>query len=129
MLITGLFAGILGLIYLVLSVRVVQARRSVRVSLGDGGHETLSRRVRVHGNFIEYVPLALLMMVMLEAQGAHEILLYAMGGALVIGRIGHAVGLTRGIMWLRVGGMMLTFAVIGVASVMSIAQFFVPSNF
>ncbi|MGZ9080482.1 MAG: MAPEG family protein, partial [Burkholderiales bacterium] len=60
MIVTPLYAALLGLWLLVLSLRVVQQRRAARVSLGDGGNTALQRAIRAQGNFVEYVPLALL---------------------------------------------------------------------
>ena len=57
--ITALFAGILAPLYILLALRVSAARRSGKVALGDGGDKNLSRRIRVHANFAEYAPFAL----------------------------------------------------------------------
>lgn len=123
MVITGLYAGLLGLFYVVLSARVIRGRFQNRVSLGDGGVDALALRIRAHGNFIEYVPLALILMAVLDAQAASPILLHGLGIALVAGRAAHAVGLIKSIFALRVGGTVLTLAVLVASSVAAIATF------
>lgn len=64
------YAAVLGLIFIFLSARVVVARRQFRVRLGSGGHEILERRIRVQGNFAEYVPLTIILLTFLELDGA-----------------------------------------------------------
>ena len=53
--VTGLYAGMLGIVFFVLSMRVINNRVRARVNLLDGGDEALTRAMRVHGNFAEYV--------------------------------------------------------------------------
>lgn len=92
--ITALYAAILGLLAMVLAMRVVLGRRSRRVGLGDGGDAELARRIRVHGNYIENVPLALLLMLLLELTNVAGTWLHVFGIVLVIGRVLHAWGLS-----------------------------------
>lgn len=55
--ITSLYASLLALIYLFLSVRVVLSRTTHNVSLGTPEKVTeLTKKIRVHGNFSEYIP-------------------------------------------------------------------------
>lgn len=123
MTITGLYAGILALIFMVLSVRVVMGRYKYKTSLGDGGHDELGLRVRVHGNFIEYVPLALILMAILDYQQVSVTLLHVLGIALIVGRVLHAIALTNNIFPLRAIGMVLTFTVIGISAVLTIMNY------
>jgi hypothetical protein len=64
----------------------------LRVSIGDGGNEQLLRAMRVQANFAEYVPLALLLIVMLELAGGPAWLVHALGASLAGGRLFHAYG-------------------------------------
>ncbi len=94
--ITLLYAGLSGLLLLALSFQVVGLRRKHRVGLGTGQHPDLERIMRVHGNFCEYVPLALLLLLVLELSGAlSPWLLHGLGIILIVGRVLHAVGLSR----------------------------------
>ena len=60
------YAAVLAFIYIALSVRVVQARRSAKVAIGTRGDPLLERKMRVHANFAEYVPFALLLATFVE---------------------------------------------------------------
>lgn len=112
MTITPIYAGLLGLVFLVLSIRVIRVRRGHKISLGDGGNAILLRRQRAHGNFAEYSPLVLILMGMAEVQEASFWLLHATGLCLLCGRLSHAHALSgesRPFRF-RVAGMLLTFA-------------------
>jgi uncharacterized protein len=113
--ITTLFAGLLGLLFIALSVRVIGARRGARVAIGDGGDKTLARRARVHGNFAEYAPMALLLMGFAEIGGAAKMQIWMAGLLLLVGRIVHAYGVSqeKEVLAFRVAGMAMTFAAIG----------------
>ena len=90
--ITMHYAGALALVFLVLSVRVVQGRTGKgRPSLGDGGDKDMLRRIRGHANFAEYVPLILVMMALLESRGVSALALHGLGGSLLAARIAHGV--------------------------------------
>lgn len=93
--ITSLYAGILALFYAFLSLRIPKLRMKHKVGLGDGNIPELQRAVRVHANFAEYIPFALLMLLLLEAQGYSAWFLHIMGLMLVVGRGLHAYGLTQ----------------------------------
>jgi uncharacterized membrane protein YecN with MAPEG domain len=93
--ITGLYAAICALLGLLLSFRVSLRRRAARVGLGHGGDEELTRRVRAQGNFFEYVPLALLLLLLLELDGARAWLLHLFGIVLVLARVLHAWGVSH----------------------------------
>ena len=65
--ITGIYAGLCGVLLLVLSYRVIQRRLAAKVGLGAGGDAELEQRMRVQANFIEYVPLTLITLVVIAA--------------------------------------------------------------
>lgn len=93
-----------------LSGWVTLRRVAVKASVGDAGDGVLRNRIRAQGNFIEYVPLALLCLALVEGNGAAAATLWALGGALVAGRILHAAGMFGDSIRLRVAGMVLTYA-------------------
>ncbi len=114
---TALYAGLAGLYFVWLSTRVIKARRVHRVALGTT-HRLVERAARAHGNFAEYVPLALLLMALAEANGLPGWALHALGVALLAGRALHAHGIAQEpevFRW-RVLGTSLTFTVIGALS-------------
>lgn len=108
--ITALYAGILGVIFVPLSMRVGMYRLKKKISLLDGGDKELTRRMRAQGNFAEYVPIALFLLALTELNGAPAWAVYALGGSLVVGRLLHMftiIGSEIGPG--RPAGMMLTF--------------------
>jgi uncharacterized protein len=93
--ITPLYAGLLGILYIVLGSLVVSHRRRARVGLGIGGDTALERAVRVHGNFAEYTPLFLVLLLAAELGGASPALLHPVGATYFLARIFHAFGLSQ----------------------------------
>ncbi len=91
--VTGLYAFLLGLVFVVLFAHVGMTRTNAGVSLGDGGKPELIEAIRRHTNFIENVPLALVLMAIVEANGAPKWWLHVLGIALLAGRIAHPFGL------------------------------------
>lgn len=124
MAITAIYASVLALIFVALSVRVIGARRAARVALGDGGDAQLLRRQRVHANFAEYVPLALILMLLAEQQGAAAWIVHGIGVLLLAGRLFHAVGVSqsRERIWQRVTGMSLTFGAIVTGAIVNLVR-------
>ena len=92
--VTLLFAALHVLLMLALAVPIARHRHAHKVGLGDGGDKLLARRIRVHGNFTEYVPLALLVLALLEACGLAAAAVWGFGGMLLLGRLLHAAGLS-----------------------------------
>ena len=93
--ITLLFAALHVLLMLALAVPIARYRHAHKIGLGDGGDKLLARKIRAHGNFVEYVPLALLMLALLELCGLPAPWAWAFGGAILLGRLLHAAGLSR----------------------------------
>jgi len=121
--ITALYAGVLAFVFVVLSFRTIGARRAAKVEIGDGSDRELLRRMRVHANFAEYVPIALILMALAETTKAHPLLLHGIGIALLAGRIVHAYALSQSphILPLRVAGMVATLTAIMAAAAACIA--------
>lgn len=123
--ITPLYAGLLGLWYLVLSFRVIGFRHSGKVSLGDGGQPGLTRAIRSHANFAEYVPLVLVLIGFLETGGTYAAwVLHLLGALLLTGRVLHGIALSFTEQWMpgRALGIMLTFASLLIASVLCVLR-------
>lgn len=112
--ITPLYAALLALIFVALSIRTIRLRRRYRVGVGDGNHAELQRAARVHANFAEYVPLALLLIYFAETGGGSLLLIHSLAIALLCGRLLHAWGVSqvRENYRYRTVGMALTFSVI-----------------
>lgn len=121
--VTLFYAGLSGLLLLALSFQVVALRRRHRVGLGTGDEPALERAVRVHANFCEYAPLALLLLLVLELSASlPPLVLHALGLMLIAGRILHAVGLSRsaGTSSGRFVGTLLTWVMILVAALLAV---------
>lgn len=116
--ITAFYAALFGLLLISLSARIPIWRRRLRVGIGTGGEEALARLIRVHGNFTEYVPTALLLLLLNEMNGSSNLLLHSAGIALLAGRILHAFGLaaSSGLSFGRFWGTAVTWLVILVLS-------------
>lgn len=121
--ITALYAGLLAPIFIVLAIRVIGQRRSARVALGHGSDDTLLRRMRVHANFAEYVPLALILLGLAESLKTAPIALHAVGIVLLSGRAIHAYGVSQSPenLNLRVIGTACTFTVLIAGSLLCLA--------
>ena len=109
----------LTLIFLWLSFRVIRHRRAGRIPLGSGGDARLERAIRAHPNFAEFVPFAVLLLILAEWGGAWSWLLHALGALLVTARLSHGMGMVQDPedYRFRVFGMMGTFSVMGIAAV------------
>ncbi|MBA4351270.1 MAG: hypothetical protein C0427_08485 [Rhodobacter sp.] len=120
--ITGSYAAALTALYLLLSLRVIAVRRSQRINLGDGNDPDMLRRMRAHGNFAEYVPLGLLLLLIAEQQGTAALWLHLTGLLLLAGRLAHGLNFTYALksMLLRTGGMALTFASLIIGAILAL---------
>jgi uncharacterized membrane protein YecN with MAPEG domain len=116
--ITPVYAALLALFYLPLSIRVIKLRLSEKVSIGDGGNSDLARAARVHANFAEYAPLALLLIAFNEALGTPALAVHALGLMLLVGRVSHFLGIrtVEAPMHYRKLGMRLTFGTLALGA-------------
>lgn len=120
--VTPFYAGLLGLLLIVLAYNVSRYRVGLKISFGDAGHPALQRAIRAHANLTENAPLALMLLLAVEVQGFSATVIHALGIVLVLGRVLHAVGLSRneGASAARATGILLTWLMILVASVLAI---------
>jgi uncharacterized membrane protein YecN with MAPEG domain len=118
--ITSIYASLSALLIVRLSVAVIKLRRKNRVSVGDGGNEELQLAIRTHSNAVEYIPIALLLLLTLELNGAPQILIHILGVTLLTGRILHAMGLSAKDLKKRVLGMRITIYLIICLAVLNI---------
>ena len=88
-----------------LGARIAAYRRDFKVSVGDGGHEPLLRRMRAQANFIEHAPFVLILVGGLELSGANRIVLGLLALTFVLARVAHGVGMDGGALhrWRRDG--------------------------
>lgn len=106
--VTSLLAGVFALLMVPLSLQVSLRRAKLGVSAGDANDETLRRRIRAHGNFIEYVPMALIAVGLIEFGGAAKPLVVGLAVAFFLSRALHGIGmLYTSTPTLRAGGMLI----------------------
>ena len=123
---TAIYAAVLGLLFVLLSIRVAYARWQTSSYLGEDDKH-LARLVRAHANFAENVPFAVILIGLSEMLGASPIALHLFGVSLLIGRISHAYGIScdNEPIWIRVTGYTLTASVIAVSSLTILCLAFV----
>ena len=119
MTILPVYAALLALLFVLLSIRTIRTRHSRKVALGHGDDPAMLRAMRVHANFAEYVPLALLLIYFVETSNQPPWFIHLLGSVLLLGRLCHAFGMSRTQenFRYRVVGMGLTFTVILVSTV------------
>ncbi|MEE4011084.1 MAPEG family protein [Roseibium sp. FZY0029] len=123
--VTALFVAVFALLQVPMTVAVGPRRAKSGIQFMDGGDETLLKRMRAHGNFTETAPMSLLAMGAAELAGAPGVLLWSVGGALLVGRILHYGTLvTSGFGIGRAIGMILTLAPLLIFPGFVLAQLF-----
>jgi uncharacterized membrane protein YecN with MAPEG domain len=125
--ITALYASLLTLVFLTLSFNVIRLRKKLKVGVGDGDERMLIKAIRMHGNFSEYIPLALILLAGYELSGANTLWLHVLGATLLIGRILHAIGIRKsiGTSMPRFIGMISTFMVLLILAIENIRVFLI----
>src|SRR5262245_13144604 len=126
--ITALYLAILALIYAVLALRVAGLRRANLALFGDAENAKLRTAIRVHANFIEYVPIITLLVALLEMSGMAASRVHLLMGGLLLARLLHPMGMSaRPGTWQfnagRVGGILLTIAVLIGAAISALVRF------
>lgn len=109
--ISAFYASLLAIFYVYLSALVINERRKAGVGIGSGNHPALERMIRVHANFIEYVPLSLFLLLCLENLASAGWIVHLSGVLLFLSRLAHAAGLRHnaGVSWQRFVGTLGTF--------------------
>ncbi|GKR03931.1 MULTISPECIES: MAPEG family protein [Aeromonas] len=122
--ITLIYAGLLGLLFLLLSFWVVKRRAQFRVMIGEGEAPEMLAAIRAHGNFAEYVPLTLLLMALCELVEVGSLWLHLGGVLLLVGRILHAIGIQipRAPNMPRLFGTLFFWLSLGMFSVLALVQ-------
>lgn len=111
---TSLYAAVLSLVFVALSIRAIRTRRRQKIAIGDAGDATMLRAMRVHANFAEYVPLSLVLIYLVEEVSGSAALVHGLGLVLIVGRLSHAYGVSQPdeAFGYRVTGMALTLTTI-----------------
>lgn len=119
---TAVASSLFSVYYIKLSFDVINLRIANKVSLGSGGHDSLDRAIRAHGNFVEYAPLMLLQLGFMELNGAPTKVVAGFAAVMLLGRILHAHGITHPSSNgpSRARGMKITFASMVAAAVANV---------
>ena len=119
-LVSSLYAAVFGLLAAWLTARVILGRVRTGIQAGDGGDASLAQAIRAHANFAEQVPLALLLIVLVETTSAATLFVHGFGIALLAGRAINAWGLSHslGPTTPRQAGAGLTILVVAAASLL-----------
>lgn len=129
---TALYAAILGLMLIALSINVIKGRRKFGAALGDADNVDMKRRIRAHGNLAEYAPIFLILLGYAEYGGLPGWAVHACGVFFLAGRVMHAYSvlkaeqyvdhqLTANPVW-RIRGMFCTFNMIGFLTIVIFIQ-------
>ncbi len=93
--VTALYGALNALLNVLLAGLVSRLRGRHKVSLGPGEHPAMLVAIRTHANNAEFVPLAIVLLLLAELCGANRVALHVLGGMLLVARIAHAVGMPR----------------------------------
>lgn len=91
--VSALYAVLGALLLLKFSFDVVRLRMQYRVHYGDGGFSELQSAIRIHGNAVEYIPIAIVLLLFMEMNGALTWMVHVCGLLLIVGRVMHYYGL------------------------------------
>ena len=91
--ITLVIAAAAALLNIWLAMRVGRVRTAEKISVGDGGNELLTRRMRAQANFVEYTPFVLILLALVELSRGSNMWLWIVAILFVLGRILHAFGM------------------------------------
>lgn len=115
--VTLIAAAAAALINFWLGWRIAQYREDFKVSVGDGGHEPLLRRMRAQANFIENAPIFLILLGGLELSGGNKIALAVIAALFMLARISHGVGMDAAELrrWRMIGMIGTSLPLLGLA--------------
>lgn len=125
--VTLFYASLLGIFYIYLTLLILQQRNKQKIGLGDGGDKKFNQLIRAHANFAEYVPLALILLLMAELNRLQIWGIHFSAICLLFGRLLHAYGLRLhdGASWQRVAGTILSLTSILSAAILNLMSFYI----
>ncbi len=93
--ITLMYASLFAIFALVLSFGAgsTRGKTGVPILFGDPPNMELAEKVRGHQNFLEYVPMFLIVFAAIEMNGGSSMFLFVVGDLLLVARIAHAIGI------------------------------------
>ena len=121
--ITGIYAALAALLIVILALKVIGLRRQYKVALGDGGNQDLLAAIRAHANAVEYLPIGLLLLLLLELSQGPAWLIHLLGSLFIIGRLIHANGVSKAIIPRRIIGMQITIWLLIMMAILNLLAF------
>ncbi len=126
--ITSFYTALSAIILIFLSIKIIQNRKASKIPLGAEGDDFLQRKIRAHGNFIEYTPIFLIMLLLVEMAGLNKYFVHFFGIIFIVGRISHSYGIriaevkNRNFLF-RQAGMFCTFFCLSSLALILLFQF------
>ena len=108
-------AGACALINLWLAIRIGKVRTSEKISIGDGGSERLTARMRAQANFIEYTPIVLILLALVEMATGTNMILWIVMALFVLSRVAHGIGMDGWRPGRGIGTMVTMLVMVGLA--------------
>ena len=93
--ITLTMAGASALINFWLALRCARVRMATGVMLGDGGDPRVIAKMRAQANFLEYTPIVLILLALIEFAAGTHTWLWLAGIVYLLARLAHVFGLER----------------------------------
>jgi uncharacterized membrane protein YecN with MAPEG domain len=121
--ITGMYAALAALMIVALARKVISLRRQHKVALCDGGQQDLLAAIRALANAVEYLPIGLLLLLLLELSQGPAWLIHLLGSLFIIGRLIHANGVSKAIITRRIIGMQFTIWLLIIMAVLNLLAF------
>ena len=118
---TFVFAGLFGFLYIYLTINTIKLRRKLGIPYGTSDSEELARASGAHSNFAQYTPFVLLLSFFCEAIGTNKDVIFGLLLTFFIGRILHFYSVTKNevknkTVKFRVIGMVITITTISILS-------------
>lgn len=129
---TSIYAAVIGLMLIGLSIYIIKSRRTFGAALGDADNIEMTRRIRAQANLTEYAPIFLILLGFAEHNGLPLWAIHLLGIIFLAGRMMHAYSLIRAErydqyrltinpVW-RIRGMICTFNCIGLLALIVLIQ-------
>lgn len=124
--ISSLYAALLALVFIFLTIKVIKIRRREKVAVGDNGNLALQKAIAAQANFCQSTPIFLILLTLAEISGLNNFILHFCAIIFLCGRIIHAYGIsqTKENFHFRVTGMVATFSSIIILSLTNLISYF-----
>lgn len=124
--ISSLYASFLGLVFIVLTIKVIKIRKLNQIAIGDNGNLALQKAISAQANFCQSTPIFLILLILAEASQSHIFILHFCGLVFTLGRIFHGFGINQinENFRFRISGMIATFCTIFILIFSNIILYF-----